>query len=70
METNEPEKELLSGALTRKKSLTAALRNIEGSVTEMLNSVGIDPGNVNEYDFKACIKLVSYLNMVKWTYHT
>ena len=51
-----------------KKSVLAALRNDEGLVTEILNSVGIDPGNVNEDGVKACVKLVSYLYMGKGTY--
>ena len=51
-----------------KKSVMAALRNDEGLVTEILNSVGVDPGNVNEDGVKACVKLVSYLYMGKGTY--
>ena len=45
----------------RKKSVLAARRNDERLVTEILNSVGIDPGNVNEDGVKACVKLVPYL---------
>ena len=51
-----------------KKFVLAALRNDKGLVTEILNSVGIDPGNVNEDGVKACVKLVSYLYMGKGTY--
>ena len=46
----------------------AALRNDEGLVTEILNSVGVDPGNVNEDGVKAYVELVSYLYMEKGTY--
>ena len=51
-----------------KKSPLAALRNDEGLVTETLNSVRIDPGNINEDGIKACVELVSYLYIGKGTY--
>ena len=51
-----------------KKSVLVAPRNDEGLVTEILNYVGNDPGNVNEDGVKACVKLVSYLYMRKGTY--
>ena len=40
----------------------------QGLVTEILNSVGIDPSDVNENGVKACVKLVSHLHMGKGTY--
>ena len=51
-----------------KKSALATLRNDEGLLTEILNSDGIDPDNVNEDGVKACVKSVSYLYMGKGTY--
>ena len=53
---------------TGKRFVLAALRNDEGLVTEILKSVGIYPGNVNEDGVKACVKSVSYLHMGKGTY--